>query len=467
MKPVQKKGILEEPSGHGGPYSKIERIWQSLPSGYSIDVRRSERFDNISNLLYSPVEYIVEDMTNEVPDGLPDEQWVSENFSSFVLGEFGNDHMRTPPFSFEPIERIADVVTNAPQIYLEKCEAELVYGGILRGLNTRNAITIEDAIINVLSSPLLGNPMNQKYINKEAFSISITPSIKEHKRLQFIVPGFPFKDQNIFRTESEPDHLDMGEISLLIRLHALALAFFQIHPFGADWIILSDGLAYSKIFGVDTKSAEAYRENLRDVRNKLNLQGTVSILDLNQIAHHADGENNIGRFDYLVNEVIKILHKLTDSNDKVNKSFSVLTRGMMWNLSTREYETQYSREEIWHAVTDTSLRRSGAFEEEILDRSRIAAFYYGAYNLALRWYNIPKRIFPNAIRATVHPKPGQIAIPSIGNVYPWNGVPIVHKGTFRANDITVSPWYELRKQGKNLLGHVERNSKAPLYYTVI
>ena len=459
---------FDEPSGQGGRYSKVERIFQMLSPGYSLKLQRTERFDQISCLLYSPVEYIAEDVSSLFTDSLPDDEWIVGAFLQFVKGEFGSSVHRLRPESFDPIETITDASFDVAQKYLEKCEAELVYGGILQNIIARHHGSIEDALYEVITAPLLGNPANLRYLDPEFFTSSIAPPIKQQSRLQFIIPSFPFKDQNIFRTEVPPDHVDLGEIALMIRLHTLSLAFFQIHPFGADWIILADGVSYAEVLGIGSNDAIKYRENLRDIRNRLNLQGTVSILDLDQLASYSDGDQYIGRFDNTVKAIAKRLKQLTKIRVDVEQSFSVLVRGIIWNLSTRCYEEKFSRDEIWLSVTSSdniSTRENNALAREIYERGVEAALYYGSYNIALRYYKIPQSIFPQSFRATVHPKHGQFAVPSLGDVHPWNGIPVVLNGTFRANDIMTAPWYALRTKGERLTGHLERGNPSPLYYT--
>lgn len=461
---------IDDPYGHGGLYSKIERIWKDLPAGFSLRVKRTERFDPSAHLLYSPVEYFAEDISSLQPENLPNDDWVIDAFSGFVHGEFGREVQRPMPDAFGPLEVVNDAADDTPERYLERCESELVYGGILRGLDFRRLPSIHDGIYEVLTSPLLGNPANRRFLDKERFAKDINPSLQQHNRLQFILPGFPFKDQNIFRTESPPEHVDLGDIALLIRLHTLALAFFQIHPFGADWIILADGTAYSKALGIEPAQAVSYRENLREKRNRLNLQGTVTILDLLEVAKSTDGTSYKGRFEYHTQQISSILKRLVDSNERIRESFDVLTRGMSWNLATRQYIKRFSRREIWYAVTNYHPDVAGTNDPlaiEIRERSREAALYYGAFNLALRWHQIPQCLFPTTLRTTVHPKLGQIAVPSLGPVYPWNGIPIVHQGNFRANDISTHPWCEIRTEGRELVGHAQRVEFPPLYYTLL
>lgn len=460
---------FNEPRGHGGRYSKIERIWSQLPAGHAIRIHRVERFDYLASLLYSPLMYVTEDISPSLPAHPPDEDWVASSFVQFVKGEFGTGATRLAPASFASVPIIADAANDIPEKYLSQCEAELVYGGILRGLEIHSHGSIEDDIFRVLASPILGNPSNARYWEPHMLKEMFGKSILEHKRLQFVIPSFPFKDQNVFRTEAPPDHIDLGDIALLVRLHTLALAFFQIHPFGADWIILADGLAYAQALGVDQIRAEAYRENLRDWRNRLNLQGTVTILDLNEVANHTDGKHFKGRFQQRVLEIRQLLDILIGNRSNINETFEILVRGMAWNLSTREYANHYSKEEIWAAVTSINNRtqvNSCALTKELRTLSEEAATYYAAFNLALQWNSIPQCIFPEAVRATVHAKPGQIAIPTLGTVYPWNGVPIVSKGTFRANDVQVSPICEVQKSGIKILGHAQRIEQPALYYTL-
>jgi hypothetical protein len=468
METKQKKFKLNEPSGQGGRYSKVERIFLEIPPGSSVKTQRVERFDYAASLLYSPVEYIIEDISPQLPNNFPDDEWITNELLHFIKGEFGSRFSRIRPDSFAPIQTVTDASFDVAHKYLEKCESELVYGGILQNVIVNRRGSFANAAYDVISAPLLGNPANSRCLDRESFVSSITPLINQHKRLQLIIPSFPFKDQNIFRTEALPDHVDLGEISLIIRLHTLSLAFFQIHPFGADWIILSDGVSYAKALGIEPKDAISYRENLRDIRNKLNLQGTVSILDLDEIAHFSDGEKYVGRFDNTVNEIAKRLSQLIRAHTNIEQSFSVLIRGIIWNLSTRSYEKKYSRDEIWESIANSdnvNIRENNALVKEIYDRGVNAALYYAAYNITLHYFDIPQCIFPQSFRGTVHPKKGQIAVPSLGDVYPWNGIPIILDETCHANDIVVAPWYSLRKKGYELLGHLERGNSSPLYYT--
>lgn len=336
-------------------------------------------------------------------------------------------------------------------------------------LQAESSGSIEAGIYSALTAPFLGNKANRGFLNEQTFASQIGPSIRDHQRLQFLLPAFPFKDQNLFRTEAQPEHIDLGEIALLIRLHALALAFFQFHPFGADWIVLADGASYAHALGVDVKQAHEYRENLRNWRNALNLQGTVSILDLDEVAKKADGVANRGRFDAMLEHIKRALSRLRTPNEAMQQAFAVLMRGMAWNLATRSYDTRHARREIWQAVTQFGADgvRYDPLSSEIRERSEIAALHYGAYNLTLRWLEIADRMFPNAIRATVHPKANQVAVPSLGDVYPWNGVPIVRGSTFAVNEVSVQAWYRARADSPNLVGLCERDGEAPMYYQAV
>jgi pyoverdine/dityrosine biosynthesis protein Dit1 len=459
----------DEPFGHLEYLSKIERAWLDLPQGSSLLRRRTERFDAVNSVLYAPVEYQYPFIRNDLPTTPPDLDWITRNFLAFVRGEF-SDVARPHPPTYQPTAITESFVSlSALQQCLETCESEFVYGGLVDRVVKERSEDMVGAIYDLLCNPALGHKQNGTNMPLDTLRKKIETQVEHRNRLALLLPAFPFKDQNRFRTTSGPSTVDIGEISLLIRLHCLALALYQVHPFGADIVILSDGLLYADIFGVQPEQAKRYREQVRGFRNLLNLQGTVSILDLSELIDRFRLDPICGsRVTGIISEIETHVMSFEQMANELGDAFKVLMRGMKWNLSTRESLGHLCDTDAWTVVTE--MRRDLVPDHllrewlDIEERARNAAVRYAGVNLMLRYCDLLNRVFPGSLRGTVHPKPDQLAIPLEGKLYPWNGVALVGNDGPFGTDIKTVPFYELAGLSVELV-RLDMTGD-PLYYCV-
>ncbi|MET8267207.1 L-tyrosine/L-tryptophan isonitrile synthase family protein [Micromonospora arida] len=442
----------DEPFGHQEYFSKIERAWQRAPRGCSLNRRRVDRYDAGSSLLYSPVEYEHRSFVSDLKSDPPDELWAREAFLSFVRGEFGTGRpVREKPPRFSPTIRDEHTVgLEVFERFLEVSEAELVYSSVISSISQRYSDDMTAALFEVLCHPPIGNARNRANVDFQRFGHQVNSQVERRDRLFLVLPSFPFKDQNRFRTSSNASTVDLGELALLVRLHVLGLALYQVHPFGADIVVLSDGLLYSDIFGVDRGQALKYREQLRGFRNVLNIQGTVSILDLSDlIGRLRDPATGDSTFDDTVRGLRLKIATFKSADPALKDAYQTLKRGMKWNLNTRESLRHRSDSEAWLILTEGDRRSIPptlmSDWEAIEHRAEEAAEKYASTNIALRYHQLLERTFPGAIRATVHPKPQQFATPSRGSAYPWNGVAWVSGGQLYTNAVETRPLYDLAR----------------------
>lgn len=420
------RSVVDEPFGHAGPLSKIERAWRDSPAGSALARSRTQRFDTNSSLLYSPVVYEYCEMA--APQQAPDGTWVREAFTEFVRGEFGRGGARLRPDGLgkEVVDR--DTVTfDLLGAYLERSELELVYGGLVpSGEQGADDGDMAQAVLDILTHPLLGNKGNAKNVDPDWFRGLVHERVERKDRLAFVVPACPFKDQNPLRTLSGPAYPDAGELSFLVALHILALALYQVHPFGADFVILSDGRLYADIFGISEPDALRYAEHLREFRNRLNLQGTVNILDLADVLDSFAAAIGQDAYAAALEGIRGAVRALAAEVGPEQDAFNVLVRGMRSNVASRDLLGSVDPELAWDVLAaDTAENlppEAKPLWEEIQGRAIEAAVEYAAINLLLKHFDVLHRTFPDALRGTVHPKPGQIALPSHGSMYPWNGV---------------------------------------------
>lgn len=428
----------------------FEEGWANCPPGASVHQKRLQRFDRNNGIFYAPV--LFDYVTIKTPDLSVQREWVSASLKQFVKGEFGESAADGQPFPSTPECRDRVASGDEPYEYLEHCERSLVYSGYLDKLLSRVPANMVSQIYAIICDEHLGHKKNRRYLTEDIFRSQIEPLLREHKRLTFVFSAFPFKDQNPFRTECPPEQPDLAELALLIRLHTLSLVLWQVHPQGADWVLVCDGNAYAEIFGVSTRSVEQYRQTLVKWRNRLNLQGSVSIIDLTDLAARINGgplgSKPTGPFEQVQAAIFQALIEISNEGDaNVRQALSVLQRGMTWNLNLRDYLNHLTPEELWY-VAKAIPRNDEATQvkrvrQEVHERAWQAAIRYAAFNLTLRHFNAFNSVLPSTLRATIHPKESQLAVPSLGNVFPWNGV-AVYRGGNNGMSVEVAALSDLR-----------------------
>jgi len=414
----------------------FEKAWANCQLQSSLRQTRLQRFDHSNRMLYSPVsfEYApvpvsrVEVTTN----------WTVDNLLSFVRDEFAEQAESSDADQF----RIADVprcldhsaTGDEPFDYLNYCERSLIYSGHIDKVLANVECDMARQILGLLCDNKLGNKKNRNNVNADEFCARVQPLLDKHLRLTFCFPAFPFKDQNPFRTESPPHQPDLAEVAMLVRLHSLSLALWQVHPQGADWVLFCDGLVYADIFGVPKQAAIQYRERLTWWRNHLNLNGSISIVDLSDLVTRINGkpigESPSGVFDLVSSDIRNNLQSLrSNGHPDVLRALTTLQIGMVRNLNLSHYLSSIPREELWYI--SRSIERPNETDKiksvraEINKRGWVAAIEYAAFNLSLRYFNAWSDYLPCTLRATIKPKAGQIAVPSVGRAFPWNGVGVL------------------------------------------
>lgn len=459
-----------EPFGFEQPLSKVERVWQGRIPGTSLIRRRVASFDVYGGIAFSPIEYRWEQIDYSHLHPITSD-WVRDAFLSFVKGEFEASRLN-PEVPLMP-EVVGDVDAKEGLFteYMLSCERTLLYpyaNALVK--NTEQDMT--QALLRMFVDKGLGNRLNEKFINVGEFDKAVRASNESKSRLLFVLPSFPFKDQNYIRAyRAKPSEFGFGEVALMIRLHILSLAFYQVHPWGTDWLLAADGVFYAKMFDIDPGEAERYFERLRRIRNRLNLQGTVSMIDLGEIVdHYAAGCGTRYAEDRAT--ITKYLKEIatSDQTDLAN-GFAVLKRGMRQNQSTRDIEPELTLPELWAAcmwedLPDTFSAAAKEAHRYLDSKAREIAIQYACENLLLRHHRVLDRVFPENVRTTVHPKPGQIAVPQIGSCFPWNGVALLSRPDVASlQSLEVRRFVDFGRRYKELVAHRDSESRSLLFFS--
>jgi len=185
--------------------SDFERGWAECPPGHALVQRRQWAYDRGAGLLLAPATFDYAAVS--LPREFPSDEWVLDNFTAFVRGEFRDKVEDVTPFPGMPsIAPAGKVESGSTMSYLEACEA-LVYGGYLDGLLSGVSDDLAVQVHAILSDKRLGNPRNRKNVPASLLGEWLAPLLADRLRIRLVMPAFPFKDQNPFRTtSSRPSH---------------------------------------------------------------------------------------------------------------------------------------------------------------------------------------------------------------------------------------------------------------------
>ena len=424
-----------EPFGHNSNHSKLERYWQSFDGCFGLSTERIDQFDPYASMSRSPVSYILSPFS--IAQDLPGNEWIDQAFEAFVRNEIVQLDTSYP-------QKFGPVISSEIQVsdeflldFLQNSEWE----NIVQVELPKNGSSMEMAkcIYNLLCNPSIGSSKNKRNNDITTFATHVLPLIEKRKRLLFVLPGFPFKDQNRFRVPYGSECVDFSEISFLIRLHNLIQTLYQVHPFGAESLVLSDCHLYKDIFYVSEEQVNEYQWRLNYYRNRLNLQGGVSIIDLKEMIERADSNG-------VISSVVSHIEQHLKSNYLDSPMFYSLVQGMKWNMNSKLLLDFLDDSDAWLVIKEHREKIPERLKDcwdDYNSKAQYSALKYASINLMLKWTDLIHKFFPESIRCTVHPKKGQFAL---AMNYAWNGVAWSEKWPRSLQDISTVPYYTLGEQ---------------------
>lgn len=414
----------------------LERDWRLSNSYGPFEVVRLDKYDPTYGCSFRPMTLrpITTEVTNtEFAELTPAS--VEAALKELVRDEGSGRHKG----GSYPVARKEGVTVSDDIVYalLAHYEALIAFGERTEAiLENRQLPQPEDKIAAILSDPLIGNKENHDELTIAEIVRGVASTRASGGPLVFVLPAFPFKDQNPFRSDLPASVPDFGEIAMLIHLHCLATAINQVIRNDVIWLIVSDGSVYEGMFDAPHGSASQYLSALRDWRLRLNLGSSIYFIDLQDLVTRHDtalAANPARRFSRAKQEITAILRSAvsepSESSATINTYLTELARGMLWNRGWSKAAQQYGLEALWsvHCAscnTECLAPRLHQAAHELWSESLETAIQYAAFNLASRHTGLLSRFLPSAIRATSHVKPGQVGIPREEGVAPWNGLAV-------------------------------------------
>lgn len=260
--------------------------------------------------------------------------------------------------------------------------------------------------------------------SRALFRTILEPRIQAGEPVEFVLPAFPFKLANPVKVaRREPD---MAEVLCLSRMYEICQVIKAVYPPGARFCLISDGVAYAPLFGVARVEAELYRRTCIEMINELGFQDALRIVDL-QYLIDARGEE-FAQVQAALEPALRVWWRENPHDPR--RASIIRSAASNLNLSrgiTHDLIQLATHDLVLGAHDDDSLANLRRVRSSIANRTEETAFRFVLLLYTLRETDLIKKACPGAIRATVHPKPGQWA-PHLVNrdskVFPWQGIAV-------------------------------------------
>ena len=456
--------FVDEHGGNRGNKTNIERLWDSFNAPYEVRTIRNTIYATHSHMTSTMLRYKLTPFTID-SQNCPNIDWVRENALMFIRDESPNLLLSE---TFESINVSPQkIYTNSD--FLESFVNASEWTTKIRIPVSENYLdekVMGSGIYKILTKKaIVGTNKNGTNNNEADFVKQIKPILERKARLMFLLPGLPFKDQNILRIprQYEADTPDLCEISFFVKLNNIVESIYQVCPYGTDIVILSDGELYADIFRIGIKKVRRYFDRVINYRNKLNFHGSISIINLKEMIDRASPN---GEAWHISNSIKVLINSLLQSGDReFSESFDNLIQGMKWNLNSREMLKHIPLNICYNILKGKVESLPMDYHEtweKIQKIAKNAAVEYCSRNLMLRWTELMRCYFPESIRATMHAKRNQFALSS--DYFPWNGVAFSEKWPERIDDVKVMPYYSIANN-ENLKLIYFKDSDLPCCFT--
>lgn len=258
--------------------------------------------------------------------------------------------------------------------------------------------------------------------NRELFRPIVTPHIDDGSPIEFVLPSYPFKHKNPAKVSRRSP--DMAEVLCLCQLYEICHALRLVYPPGVRFVIISDGLVYRGMFGVTEHETLSYRERVKEMIEQLGFGDAIEVVDMNDLVG-----SRRELFDVVAGRLRPVFEQWWRTHPEDLRRASLVSASAA-NINTSEAVTH---DLVQLATRDAVL---GTSDEDVLDnleavrgktalRADQAAFEFALFLYVLKEIDLVGSCFPRAVRATVHPKPGQWGLHLVNRhtrVFPWQGV---------------------------------------------
>jgi hypothetical protein len=246
--------------------------------------------------------------------------------------------------------------------------------------------------------------------------------------VSFLMLTFPIKNSSGLRTNVTTEAADLGEVLMLAQFRRILAFLTELGIPNARFICLTDGIVYSRYLGpYDRIQAVFYRENVRQFRDALGLAGRALIVDAEHLLRR------IPEFDQALHRVRVALDRAEAESVVVQRKILSLIRSFLFHIHARGEDLDLLAKVVNACLQGRELDTRGerAEQQRIWEKAAYDARWYAAHLLLMSALEVVRNLVDVPyIRATVHPKPGQLA-PAPVNVRDFTDLPYHRKPLLR------------------------------------
>lgn len=247
--------------------------------------------------------------------------------------------------------------------------------------------------------------------------------------VSFLMLTFPLKNSSGLRTNTATEAADFGEVLMLAQLRRMLEFLRELGVPNVRFVCLTDGIVYGRYLGPYPRVLPVfYRENVRQFRSALGLDGRVLIVDAENLLRR------IPEFDGALSRVRKVLAEAEQERPRVREKMLSLIRSFLFHIRGADEDLRLLAKVVNACLQGRELQNPGdrAEQRRIWNKAATDARWYAAHLLLMSALDVVRSLVAQSyIRATVHPKPGQFA-PAPVNVRDFTDLPYHRKPLLRA-----------------------------------
>lgn len=272
--------------------------------------------------------------------------------------------------------------------------------------------------------------------------------------VRVVIPSFPGRPYNpITHQRVAPD---LGEAHAFVMLARISNHVATVYPPGVQFVICLDGRAYNPFYGYTDEADHQYPVDLQRFIDALDVRRAVALLDLQDLVDARAGE-----FETLREQVRTELTAEWARPDYAFRDELVQTMKLGTNTVALNAAAVYLFK--YPDPTHDAAALLARMHEATGERARLTAFEYMVFLVTIRRMALIERELPDAIRGTVHPKPGQYSpylVSRSTRIAPWHGVAVLRR------DGTIDTVYESEvfEDSARYVAVYLRGDYTPFYY---
>lgn len=258
--------------------------------------------------------------------------------------------------------------------------------------------------------------------NKERFRPIVEEHMREGSALEFVLPSFPFKHNNPVKVARKS--ADMAEVLCLSQLYEICHALGRVYEPGARFVIVGDGMVYREMFGVTEHEALTYRERVKEMIAQLGFADAIEVTDMQELI-----ASRPGLFEYVEERLRPVFTEWWRTQPDDLRRLSLIqaaTANLNTSVSvTHDLLQMTTKDVLLDTEHEDAISTLEAIKSGTVERAEEGAFEFALFLYVLKEIDLVGSCYPHAVRATVHPKPGQWGLHLVNResrVFPWQGV---------------------------------------------